>query len=104
MNDKVATTCAVGDKDGLVVITFPEPVRYASFDPETARQIGEALAKSSYVARYGKAPSEGSVLSREVRQKLVARIQHVIRSLQDKNNKPKYVAEQVIDTILAEVL
>ncbi len=104
MNDKVATTCSIGDQDGMVIIAFPEPVSYASFDPETARQIGEAIAKSSYTAKYGKAPTNGSALSIEIRNKMVSRTQHVIRSLQEKGKSQKYVAMQVVDTILAGVL
>jgi len=104
MSDKVATTVAVGERDGQVILEFPEAVQWAAFDPETARQIGEAIAKSSYAAKYGKAPSQGSSLSMEIRAKLVARTQHIIRSLQEQHKNSDYVAREVVDTIVAEIL
>ena len=103
-NDNVATTVAIGERDGMVVFEFPKPVRWATFDPETARQIGESIAKVSYTAKYGKAPSQGSTLSREIRAKLIARTQHVIRSLQEKGMAPERVANEVLDTILTEIM
>jgi hypothetical protein len=100
---KVATTCAVGEREGQVILTFPEPVQWAAFDPETAKQIGIQMAKSSYEAVYGKAPA-GNAISQEIRAKLVVRTQHVIRSMQEKNKAPEFIAMEVVDTILAEIL
>ncbi len=99
---KIATTCAIGERDGNVILEFPEPVQWASFDTETARQIGEAIAKQAYETRYGIKPAEGSFLSEQVRHKLITRTKHILRSLEGRH--PEYVASQIVDTVLAEVL
>jgi len=99
---KIATTCAVGERDGNVILEFPEPVQWASFDTETARQIGEAMAKQAYQTRYGISAAQGSFLSEQVRHKLITRTKHILRSLEGKH--PDYIASQIVDTILADVL
>lgn len=101
---KGADTVAIGERNGQVVLTFPQPVQWAAFDPETTRQICEAMAREAYQIRYGKAPADGkSVISEEIRARLMTRVTHVIRSLQDKGKLPGFIAAQVVDTILSEV-
>ena len=97
------TTCAVGERDGQVVLQFPESVQWAAFDPETARQIGEAMAKEAYTIRYGRQPQGKSVLADEVRQRLLNRATIIIRSLQEKGRMPGFIAMEVVDAILQEV-
>lgn len=101
---KGTDTVAIGERNGQVVLQFHEPIQWAAFDPETARQIGEAIAREAYQIRYGVKPAEGkSVISEEIRMRLMTRATHVIRSLQDKGKLPGYIAAQVVDTILSEV-
>jgi len=97
-----ATTCAVGERDGMVVLEFPESVSFATFDPETARQIGEAIAKQAYHAHTGKNVPDGrSIIADSARDKLIVRVAHMLRSL--RNKKLDYQAKQLVDTILSEV-
>lgn len=99
-----ADTVAIGERNGQVVLQFPESVQWAAFDPETARQIGEAIARAAYEVRFGRKPADGkSVISEQVRMRLITRATHVIRSLQDKGKLPGFVASQVVDVILSEV-
>jgi len=97
------TECAIGERDGNVVISFPHAVSYASFDPETARQVGEAIAKESYKARYGIEHNGKSVIGEDVRNRLITRATHIIKNLDGRGNKPGVIAIQVVDTILAEI-
>ena len=98
------TTCAVGERDGQVVLTFPLPVEWATFDPETARQIGEAMAREAYKAKYGRSSSEkGSVISEQIRTRLISRVTIIIRSMQNKQKLPGYIAAEVVDSVLQEV-
>lgn len=97
------TTCAIGNRDGQVIMTFPEAVEWAAFDPETARQIGEAMAREAYAVRYGRQPESKSVISDEVRQRLMNRATIIIRSLQEKSRAPGFIAMEVVDAILSEV-
>lgn len=101
---KGAHTCAVGDRDGLVVISFPEPVRFAAFDPETARQIGEQIAKRAYKIHTGRdADANKSVLADQVRGKLITRATHIARSLQKQGKPPAMIAMNIVDAVLQEV-
>jgi hypothetical protein len=102
--NKTATTCAVGERDGKVVLQFPEAVQWAAFDPETARQIGLAIAKAAYKAHTGSDATTGSiVISETLRERMILNITHMIRSLEQKKHKPRYIAMNVVDAILQEV-
>jgi hypothetical protein len=99
------TTCAVGDRDGQVVLQFPEAVQWAAFDPETARQIGEAMAKAAYKARFGVDPGANmkSQLVDQIRTRLHASATQMIRSMINKRDLPGVIAQEVVDLVLREV-
>lgn len=96
-----AQTVAIGERDGKVILEFPKPAQWAAFDTETARQIGEAIAKQAYETRFGVKAAEGSFISEHVRNKLITRTVHVLRSLGGRH--PEHIASEIVDTILAEV-
>ena len=99
-----ATTCAVGDLDGQVVLQFPEAVKWATFDPETARQIGEAMARSAYKARFGSDPApKTSQLIDQIRTRLHTNATLVIRSMLRNNKQPGQIAQEVVDIVLKEI-
>ena len=41
-------TLAIKEHKGQVILQFPNPVSWVVLDAETARQAGEALARSAY--------------------------------------------------------
>jgi hypothetical protein len=99
-----ATEIAVGDEGGQVVLRFPQAVEWCTLDPETARQVGEAIARAAYHAHTGQTVDPKQfVLSEQVRTRLITRVSHVIRSLQDKGRLPGFIAAEVVDTVLQEV-
>lgn len=99
-----ADRCAVGDLNGHVVMTFPKPVQWVSWSPETAGQIGEAMARSAYKIKTGiDNVNGGSVINKEIRNRLLTRATHVIRSMQEQGRMPGYIAAEVVDLILSEV-
>lgn len=99
-----ATTIAVGDEGGQVILRFPGSVEWCALDPETARQVGEAIARAAYKAHTGREPEKGrSIISEQVRTRMITRCTHVIRSLQDKGRLPGFIAAEVVDTVLSEV-
>lgn len=104
LQGKGTTTIAVGERNGQVVLQFPTEIQWCALDPETARQVGEAIARGAYEVRYGKAPSRGSTLSLEIRGKLITRVQHIMRNLQELQRPPQYIASEIVDQILREVL
>ncbi len=99
-----ATQVAVGEENGRVILRFPKAVEFAAFDPENARQVGEAMARAAYHLHTGRdAPAGRSALSAELRMRLVTRATHIIRNLSDKKMLPGRIASEVIDSILSEI-
>jgi hypothetical protein len=103
---------AIGIHEGKVVIHWHQPMTHISFDPQNAFEFGEQMARVAHKARFGTdAPSDGSYLAQQVRQRLtedlrnrmVMRAMHVIRSLQESGRSPDFVAKELVDTIFAEV-
>ena len=95
------STIAIKDENGMVLLEFPQPIRWCELDAETARQVGEAIAKAAYKARYGLNPPDGSRIAADKRLHLVTRVAHVIRQLNERGRSPKYSAEQIVDIVLA---
>jgi hypothetical protein len=69
-------------------------------DPETARGVGEALARQAYTAQYGAAPS-GSSVSVAIQQKLINRVALLLRN--KPNERPEVTAHRLVDVVLSEV-
>lgn len=104
MSEKAATTCAVGSRDGRVILEFPEAVQWAAFDPDTAKGIGTAMLQHAYNTKYPDSNVDArKQLSQQLVVKLQTRLTHVIRSLQDKGKQPEYIANEVVNIILSEV-
>lgn len=105
MSDELVTdTCAVGERDGNVILEFPKPVRWAAFDTETAKNIGMAMAKQAYETFTGqKGADGGKIITDELRAKLVMRIGHIVRDGMSKGLSGDQIAPHVVDTILSEV-
>lgn len=101
---RVATTCAVGERDGKVILEFPKPVQWAAFTPDVARNIGMAMAQNAYNAKY---PGQNNDAKKELTQQLVTKLQTrltlVIKNLQDRGKDSAYIADEVMNIILREV-
>jgi len=107
-----STNIAIGIHNGKVVIHWHQPTTQISFDPQNAFEFGEQMARTAHKARFGEdAPSDGSYLAQQVRQRLtedlrdrmVTRVVHIIRSQQERKKSPADVARSVVDVIFAEV-
>ena len=98
------TQVVVGEENGRVVLRFPKAIDFVAFDPENARQVGEAMAKAAYHLHTGlTAPQGRSALSAELRMRLVTRATHIIRNLTDKKILPGRISQEVVDSILSEI-
>jgi len=95
---------AIGVENKRVVCRFQKAVSWLELDPDTAKAVGEEMAKCAFEIHYGKRPTSQNAISLEIRNRLVTRVQHVIRSTQEQKKTPKYVAESVVDTILSELM
>jgi hypothetical protein len=93
-------TLAVGDRDGMVCLQFPKPVQWCTLDPDTARNVGEAMARQAYVTQYGAAPSR-SAITVAIQQKLINRVSLLLRNRP--NERPELTAHRLVDIVLSEV-
>lgn len=98
------TTCAVGERDGQVVLSFPDAVDFAAFDPETARNLAESIARTAYKAHTGIDGANGNkVITDVLRERMILNVSHMVRSLIQQKRKNGYIAMAVVDYILGEV-
>tara|TARA_R110000868_G_scaffold411755_1_gene708925 strand:- start:35174 stop:35521 length:348 start_codon:yes stop_codon:yes gene_type:complete len=100
-------TLAIKEHKGQVILQFPNPVSWVVLDAETARQAGEALARSAYKAHYGIEPQTGkSIFTEQKREVLVRRIELMLIGFIPKvpAMTPETMAVAITDTLLAEVL
>ena len=96
------TEVAIGEQNGMVVLTFSKPVRWLELDANAARKIGEQLARSSYGVTYGAEP-QGSAITATKRQTLINRWILVDRSMREQGRNPMFIAETLVDLFLSEV-
>lgn len=101
-----STICAIGERNGMVVMSFPRPVTEFTIDAEQARQMAEQFARSAHKAHTGNAwptPSKSAV-SEALRKRLHARASIVARTLIEQGKSPAYIARHMVDIILTEVV
>lgn len=95
---------AIGVLNGLVVITFHQPQRALQFKPPNAAHIGKHLIDLAcelgvkVVINMPRRP-----VTAELHQAMIARAQHVIRSTQERNYAPEYVARSVVESIIKAI-
>lgn len=102
-------TLAVGTEDGHVFLIFEKPVKFVKLDAITALKIGERLARDSYKAFFGAdgddpTTQSKSVIADQKRAVLVVRVEHMIRSMQDKGEHPKFQAHAIVDQVMQELM
>jgi hypothetical protein len=95
--------CAIGELDGSVIISMPRATEALVLDPETARQVGEALAKASYKVKYGREPGSASAVSQQVLARLVNQATHLVKKLQEQGVKPAIIANEIVVLVMKEV-
>lgn len=104
MSTDTTTMLAIGERHNRVVLSFPHAVRECVIEPETARQVGEQIARSAYTAHYGVPPPVGrSAISSAKRAALKARATLIIRSLAEAHKSAGYTADHVVDMLLADL-
>ena len=95
---------AIGIDKGLIVIKFHQPQKALQFKPENAAHIGKHLIDLAtelgvqVVINMPRRP-----VTPELHAMMCARAQHVIRSTQEQNHKPEYVARAVVESIIKAI-
>lgn len=101
---KLPQGVALGIEKGRVVMLFYRPVDRHEWAPHDAAQFGKMLidhavaAGAEVVIEVPKRP-----ISKEQRDRMIQRIIHVDRSLQEKGRTPAFRARALVDTLLAMV-
>ena len=93
---------SIEERSGAIVLWFGDD--YALLPPEQAMEIGETLMRYGYSAKTGQDIDSKRILSEQIRNKLHQRVSLVIKNLQDKKKAPLFVAQEVVDVVLREVL
>lgn len=96
---------AIRGGNGLVQLTFREPVKFVSMSPENALAISEAMAKESYKQRYGTAPA-GALKTDAMDKKRTILINRVSIMLSGNlaRKKPSEQAMAIVDSCMSELL
>ena len=101
--ERTLDTLAIGDRNGMVVISFPEPKSYIELDEETARRVGEALAKQAYKVRFGDFPTPAKTAITDMQRiRLAQRVTLMLRSMANEAPVPEYnvQANRIVDEVL----
>lgn len=93
---------SVNYNEGMVVLGFNKPVREISMHQEMAMQIAEEIAKKANGAFMSQQPNSGA-LADQIHGKMIMRLTHIIRSMQEKGRLPGHIARECVDTIFQEV-
>jgi hypothetical protein len=96
--------------EGRVVLTVrqtgKDPV-YLAFDPESALEVADVIAKASYNAKYGKDRPVliglGDMVIEQKRLKLNNRCNIMLRSMLAEGKSNQLIVKNLIDACLAEV-
>ena len=104
---------AIGIGDGgKVVMHWHEQCNRIDFDPQSAFDMAEGLARTAHKVRFGKnPPTDNSYLAQQikarlteqVRDKMVGRVALMLTSMLRQEKTHGYMAMQIVDTIFAEV-
>lgn len=92
----------VEERDGAIVLIIG--TTYAALPPQQAIDIGEVLVRYGYSQKTGQDVQAKTILSEKIRNKLFQRVSIVIKNLQERKKQPMFVAQEVVDIVLKEVL
>lgn len=82
-------------------------VHWVDLHPEAALDIGQQLARDAYQALYGREPPKNALKEAVIekkRQVLITRCSILLRQLLERKRPEAYIAETIIDRVLAEIL
>lgn len=101
---------ALKDFKGKVIMLFPRAIPHVVFEPQSAFNIAEQLARCAHAARFPgeRLPNDFSYLANQVKQRLTEdmrdriqiRIATMLPSLLERKDL-NYIAKQLIDTIFS---
>jgi len=88
---------------GTVILRFGDG-DHAILKPEEAVNIGTTLVRYAHHIQTGLDVPDKKLIAEKIRSKLLTRCSLVIKNLTDRNEKPLYIANEIVDIILSEAL
>jgi hypothetical protein len=101
-SDGGPATLAIEEREGAIVLFIGET--YAILPPEQAMEVGQLMTQYGYHAKTGQDVEGKKVMSEQIRNKLFQRVSLVINNLQERKKEPMFIAKEIVDIVLSEVL
>jgi hypothetical protein len=99
------TQVVVGPEDGKIVMGFPKPISWLAMEPDNAVQIAKSMIDSAVkLGANVQIVLPRRKLSEAKRTMLRYRVSLRMRSMLEKKRVPDYIAEEILVTVLQEVL
>lgn len=100
--EKNQSNLEIEERKGAIILKIMD--KYAVLTPDQAKDIGTVLQTYSYHAKFGSDPATKNLIADQMRAKMQTRLPHIIRSLEKSGKTPAYIATEIVDVILGEVL
>lgn len=89
---------------GLVILRFPEPKRWVSFDANGARNVADAMhAEADLISRLITRQDRMAAAANRIRNQLITRVTLMLTSMERDGKKPAYQAAHIVDQVLQAV-
>lgn len=86
-----------------VIVRFREKTSWVAFDPSNAVNVAKAMIDAAVALGVNvEIMVPKKEVSREKRARMILRTEHIMRSMTEKNRSQRFIAQQVVDTFLAE--
>ncbi len=99
-------TVAVGAFNDSVVLQFVKPVSWVALDANTAKQIGEFIARAGYAVE-SKDDVTGTkpIIIEQIRQRIVVKVEHLLKSeiVNGKLDNAGLTANRCVEIMLKEM-
>lgn len=102
MSENNQATLEIEERGGAIVITIDR--QYAVLPPDQAMEVAKCIINYVGEAKYGGATLARNTALETSRNVLVPRVVNIIRSLQEKQKSPEFIASEVVDRVLGEIL
>lgn len=102
MSGNNQATLEIEERNGAIVITIDR--QYAILPPEQAMDVAKCIINYVGEAKYGGATLARNTAIETSRSVLIPRVVNIIRSLQDNQKSPEFIAAEVVDRVLGEIL
>jgi len=96
-----ATTLAVGDRNGNVVLSFPHEVGFVALDPTTAVQVGKSMIDAAVKCGANvsiQAPRPE--IPKSYRERAINRVVMLLRNKRDSAESDNIFSTRIVDTVI----